>query len=37
MPFDLMTMPNGLRVIGERIPHFRSASVGLWVGTGSQH
>ena len=37
MPFDLMTMPNGLRVIGERIPHFRSVSVGLWVGTGSQH
>ena len=37
MPFDMMTMPNGLRVIGERIPHFRSASEGLWVGTGSQH
>ena len=37
MPFDLMTMPNGLRVIGERIPHFRSVSVGLWVGTGSQY
>ncbi len=37
MDFDLMTMPNGLRVIGERIPHFRSASVGLWVGTGSQY
>ena len=37
MPFDMMTMPNGLRVIGERIPHFRSASVGLWVGTGSQY
>ena len=37
MPFDLMTMPNGLRVVGERIPHFRSVSVGLWVGTGSQY
>ena len=37
MPFDLLTMPNGLRVVGERIPHFRSASVGLWIGTGSQH
>ena len=37
MSFDLMTMPNGLRVIGERIPHFRSASVGLWIGTGSQN
>lgn len=37
MPFDLMTMPNGLRVVGERIPHFRSVSVGLWIGTGSQY
>ena len=37
MPFDLLTMPNGLRVVGERIPHFRSVSVGLWIGTGSQH
>ena len=37
MPFDLLTMPNGLRVVGERIPHFRSTSVGLWIGTGSQH
>ena len=37
MAFDLLTMPNGLRVVGERIPHFRSVSVGLWIGTGSQH
>ena len=36
MSFDLMTMPNGLRVVGEHIPHFRSVSVGLWIGTGSQ-
>ena len=32
-----MTMPNGLRVVGERIPHFRSVSAGLWIGTGSQY
>ena len=37
MSFDLLTLPNGLRVVGERIPHFRSVSVGLWVGTGSQY
>ena len=37
MPFDLLTLPNGLRVIGERIPHYRSVSVGLWVGAGSQY
>lgn len=37
MPFDMITLPNGLRVVGERIPHFRSVSVGLWIGTGSQN
>ena len=37
MPFDFLTLPNGLRVIGERIPHYRSVSVGLWVGAGSQY
>lgn len=36
MTFDQITLPNGLRIIGERIPHFRSVSVGLWLGTGSQ-
>lgn len=29
------TLPNGLRVITEEIPHVRSASVGVWVGAGS--
>lgn len=36
MKFDQITLPNGLRIIGERIPHFRSVSVGLWLGAGSQ-
>ena len=36
MTFDQTTLPNGLRIIGERIPHFRSASAGLWLGSGSQ-
>ena len=35
--FDQLTFPNGLRIIGERIPHFRSVSVGLWIGAGSQY
>ena len=34
MTFDQITLPNGLRIIGERIP--RSVSVGLWLGSGSQ-
>ena len=37
MTFDQITLPNGLRIIGERIDHFRSVSVGLWVGSGSQY
>ena len=37
MVFDQITLPNGLRIIGERIDHFHSVSVGLWVGSGSQY
>ena len=37
MTFDQITLPNGLRIVGERIEHFRSVSVGLWLGTGSQY
>lgn len=37
MTFDQITLSNGLRIIGERIPHFRSVSVGLWLGAGSQY
>ncbi len=29
-------LPNGLVVISERMPHFRSASVGIWVRRGSR-
>lgn len=28
-------MPNGARMIGEYLPHFRSISFGVWFGTGS--
>ncbi len=35
--FDEYTLSNGLRIVGERIPHFRSVSVGIWVGVGSQY
>jgi predicted Zn-dependent peptidase len=30
-------LPNGIRVITERMPHVRSVAVGVWVGTGSRH
>src|ERR1041385_3053557 len=30
-------LDNGLRIITERMPHVRSASVGVWVESGSRH
>src|ERR1700675_656983 len=30
------TLPNGIRVITEHMPHVRSVSVGIWIGTGSR-
>jgi len=29
-------LPNGIRVVTERMPQVRSVSVGIWVGTGSR-
>ena len=29
-------LDNGLRIVTERIPHFKSASVGIWVNVGSR-
>jgi len=29
-------LPNGVRVITEAMPHVRSVSVGVWIGTGSR-
>ncbi|MBQ8088389.1 MAG: insulinase family protein [Clostridia bacterium] len=37
MDYDFLKLDNGVRIVGERIDHFRSASVGLWVGAGSQY
>lgn len=31
------TLKNGIRLVFENIPHVRSVSVGVWVGTGSRH
>ncbi len=30
-------MPNGVRLLFEEIPFIKSASVGIWVGSGSRH
>jgi predicted Zn-dependent peptidase len=31
------TLPNGVTVISERMPHVRSVSVGIWVNAGSRY
>jgi predicted Zn-dependent peptidase len=35
--FDQYTFPNGLRVVGERLTHVRSCTVGVWVKVGSMN
>ncbi|MDP4109800.1 MAG: insulinase family protein, partial [Bacillota bacterium] len=31
------TLPNGVRIVAEKLPHVRSVSVGIWVESGSRH
>src|SRR3954468_1569225 len=33
---EMTTLVNGVRVITEAMPHVRSVSVGVWVGSGSR-
>lgn len=35
--FDMITLPNGLRVVGEPLNHLRSCSVGVWIKAGSMN
>lgn len=35
--FDHITLPNGLRVVGEKLGHVRSCTVGVWVKVGSMN
>ncbi len=35
--YDSCKLKNGLTIIGERLPHFRSISVGVWISAGSQY
>ena len=35
--FDFCTLPGGLRVAGEYLPHVRSCTVGVWVRVGSMN
>jgi predicted Zn-dependent peptidase len=31
------TLPNGIRIVSEEIPHVKSASIGVWIDTGSRN
>lgn len=33
---EATTLPNGMRVISEAMPHVRSVSVGMWIATGAR-
>src|ERR1700738_4739226 len=33
---ETTTLANGIRVITEQMPHVRSVSMGIWIGTGSR-
>ncbi len=35
--FKKHTLPNGLRIVSEKIPYVRSVSIGIWVKTGSRN
>ena len=35
--YEKMTLPNGVRILLQAVPGVRSASLGVWVGTGSRH
>ncbi len=35
--FDQITLPNGLRIVGERLSSVRSCTVGVWVKVGSMN
>lgn len=34
--YQLTTLPNGLRIVSEHVPHVASAAVGFWVQAGSR-
>lgn len=35
--YDKITLPNGVRILWQRIPWARSVACGLWVGVGSRY
>ena len=35
--YEMITLPNGLRILTQPVPAVRTAAVGVFVGTGSRH
>ena len=34
---EISTLPNGVTVVSQAMPHLKSATIGLWVGSGSRY
>ncbi len=37
MTVAVTTLPNGLRVVTDAMPHLETTSLGIWIGVGSRH
>lgn len=37
MSVEITTMPSGLRIISDAMPHLETTAIGIWVGAGSRH
>jgi predicted Zn-dependent peptidase len=37
LELQVTTLPNGLTVVTERMPHIKTATLGMWVGAGSRN
>ncbi|ACB94371.1 M16 family metallopeptidase [Beijerinckia indica] len=37
MTVEITTLPSGLRIITDAMPHLATASLGVWIGAGSRH
>ncbi|MBW7837971.1 MAG: insulinase family protein, partial [Sphingomonadales bacterium] len=37
MKLQQSTLPNGLRVVTETVPHLESATIGVWADVGARH
>lgn len=35
--YDIITLPNGVRILTQSVPAVRTAAIGIFVGTGSRH